>query len=192
MYKMQMNKIKRVSEKQLFISRGSKFSVVETTDMVDKKIIISNFVRENDCVMVLPLLKNGNILLERQYRAAASTAKKGSVKGSYAYELPGGHIEYGESIKKAALRELEEETGYTAKRIKILYKRAIASYLTTAKEWICIAEGLEPRSRKPDKDEIINILEIDKDSIKRMLKNGKIEDTLTREALFYYLYFIGR
>jgi ADP-ribose pyrophosphatase len=189
---MQMNKIKRVSEKQLFISRGSKFSVVETTDMVDKKRIISNFVRENDCVMVLPLLKNGNILLERQYRAAASTTKKGPVKGSYAYELPGGHIEYGESIKKAALRELEEETGYTAKRIKILYKRAIASYLTTAKEWICIAEGLEPRSRKPDKDEIINILEIDKDSIKRMLKNGKIEDTPTREALFYYLYFIGR
>ena len=57
-------------------------------------------------VVVLPVLADGRIVLIRQYRHAA---------GQYMWELVAGHREEHETFLEAAPRELQEETGYTAK-----------------------------------------------------------------------------
>ncbi len=52
------------------------------------------------------VVKNDKLLL----------GKRGSVYGAGTWGLPGGHLEYGESMKKAAARELKEETGLKANK----------------------------------------------------------------------------
>ena len=62
-------------------------------------------------VVVLPVLSDGRIVLIRQYRHAA---------GQYLWELVAGHKEPNETAATGAHRELLEETGYTARRIRKL------------------------------------------------------------------------
>ena len=57
---------------------------------------------------MLAFLDNGNILLTHQYRVLGR---------GWIYDMPGGIIEPGESEESAAIRELEEETGYRAATI---------------------------------------------------------------------------
>src|SRR5713226_5298546 len=61
-------------------------------------------------VVILPVLPDGRILLIRQYRHAAR---------QYLWELVAGRMDPGETPKKAAARELIEETGYRAKRMRV-------------------------------------------------------------------------
>src|SRR5260370_7161536 len=61
-------------------------------------------------VVVLPVLSDGRILLIRQYRHAAR---------QYLWELVAGRMDPGETPKVAAARELMEETGYRAKRMRV-------------------------------------------------------------------------
>ncbi|MGA8367341.1 MAG: NUDIX hydrolase, partial [Candidatus Acidiferrales bacterium] len=62
-------------------------------------------IRTCDYVVVLAATAEGPLLLVRQYRPAV---------GKETLELPGGHVEDGESPEAAARRELAEETGYEA------------------------------------------------------------------------------
>src|SRR6516162_2081571 len=61
-------------------------------------------------VVILPVLADGRIVMVRQYRHAAR---------QYLWELVAGRMDPGETPKKAAARELMEETGYRAKRFKV-------------------------------------------------------------------------
>src|SRR5262249_3416476 len=61
-------------------------------------------------VVVLPILPDKRILLIRQYRHATR---------QYMWELVAGRIDAGEKPKEAALRELAEETGYRARKVRV-------------------------------------------------------------------------
>lgn len=56
------------------------------------------------------VVRKGHVLL----------AKRANTKAFGMWSLPGGHIEYGEPVKTAALRELEEETGIEARIVRLL------------------------------------------------------------------------
>jgi ADP-ribose pyrophosphatase len=62
-------------------------------------------------VFNLPILDNGNVLLVHQYRVLGR---------GWIYEIPGGIIDQTESEEVAAIRELEEETGYRAQQVEKL------------------------------------------------------------------------
>ncbi|HHT9119883.1 MAG TPA: NUDIX hydrolase [Candidatus Hypogeohydataceae bacterium YC41] len=62
-------------------------------------------------VAMVPIIKEGEVLLIRQYRYA--------VKG-YLYEIPAGTLEEGETPEQCAIREMEEETGYLPQRLEKL------------------------------------------------------------------------
>lgn len=91
------------------------------------------------------LVKDGKVLLSRR-------ANTGYMDGMYS--LPAGHVEEGESLLEAALRELKEEVGVTANPADTVIKHAMyrrcdrtyADYFYVCQQW----QG-EPTNLEPDK-----------------------------------------
>ncbi|RLI24180.1 ADP-ribose pyrophosphatase [Candidatus Bathyarchaeota archaeon] len=69
------------------------------------------YFKSRGTVAVAALTEEGKLILTRQYRHPLRKV---------VYELPGGAIEEGETPSQAALRELKEETGYTAESLELI------------------------------------------------------------------------
>lgn len=126
-------------------------------------------VRHSGSVVVL-VVEDGTILLERQYRHAA---------GRYLYELPAGRIDAGESELTAAKRELLEETGFTARKWKrILRFWASPGFVAEAMS-IYLARDLTPGTAQPEHDEVIKIQFVPVKKAVAMVLGGRIQDAKT-------------
>ena len=71
----------------------------------DGAITTREFIRHPGAVMIIPLLDDGSLLMERQYRYPMAQVM---------LEFPAGKLEAGEQALVCAQRELAEETGYRA------------------------------------------------------------------------------
>jgi ADP-ribose pyrophosphatase len=134
-------------------------------------------------VVVLPVLPDGRIVLIRQYRHAA---------GQYLWELVAGHKEPGEDPVEGARRELEEETGYTAKRIKKLLDVYPSPGLLGEKMEIFLADGLTKGKARPEDDEKITQRILTLREIEGWIKSGKIHDSKSVAGILYYAKFVAR
>ena len=65
------------------------------------------YIRHSGAVMIIPLLDNGKVLMERQYRTPMQRVM---------VEFPAGKLDAGEGWLHCATRELREETGFDAER----------------------------------------------------------------------------
>src|SRR5229473_7828373 len=97
-------------------------------------------------VVVLPVLPDGRILLIQQYRYATR---------QYLWELVAGRIDAGETPKAAAARELIEETGYRAKRLRVFLEMFPTPGFLEEKMFLLLAEGLTEGEAEPEEDEKI-------------------------------------
>lgn len=131
-------------------------------------------------VAVVPLIDESHILMVRQYRYAI---------GEDTLEIPAGKVDGNENIKEAALRELHEETGYSADKLKHLlsYYPAIA-YSNEAIDIFC-AVGLNCLSEPLDKDEIASVEHIAIPEALHMVRSGIISDGKTIIALLSLQFF---
>lgn len=81
----------------------------EKCEMPDGRVMPGYYIlRFPDWVNIVPVTADGQIVLIKQYRHAT---------GEIHWEVPGGAVNRGEDPKLAALRELEEETGYTSSEL---------------------------------------------------------------------------
>ena len=105
----------------------------------------------------------------------------------YVLEIPAGTLEKREEPVKCAFRELEEETGYTAKKMTplITYYPSIGY---NAEIIHCfLASGLKKISDlKLDDDEILSVVKMDLKKLLSMIKTGKIQDSKTICAVLTY------
>ena len=97
-------------------------------------------IAHNGSVVLLPVFPDGSILLVRQYRHAAS---------AFLWELVAGHIDPGERPLAAAHRELAEETGYSARRMKPLLDFYPSPGVLTERMWVYTAEGTDRGRSSP-------------------------------------------
>jgi 8-oxo-dGTP pyrophosphatase MutT (NUDIX family) len=106
-------------------------------------------------VVVVPVSGEGDILLVRQFRP---------VLGSFVVEFPAGLNDRNESQKEAAVRELVEETGYTAEEFIFLAEGPVSSGLSTEVLTAFLAKNITPASDllkqqyPPDESEDIEII----------------------------------
>jgi ADP-ribose pyrophosphatase len=143
---------------------------------------IKDVIRHNGSVVMLAVDERKNpadpdVILERQYRHAA---------GQYLIELPAGSREPGEAPLAAAKRELIEETGFHARRWKMLIRYfASPGFLG---EWmqIYLARELREGTARPELDEQIEILRVPLSQAMRMIAEGKIHDGKTIIGLSLY------
>jgi len=152
---------------------------------VDKIILPSGrettreIVEYRGAVTLIPVFEEGRILFVKQYR---------HVVGRELLELPAGKLEEGENPEETARRELVEETGYYPSKLKKIASFYVAPGYSTEYMHLYLAKGLEKREVNPDFDEIISPVIIEEEKVKRMLKEGDIEDAKTILGLLFYFY----
>jgi ADP-ribose pyrophosphatase len=131
-------------------------------------------VRHPGAVAVLAL-HDGKMLVVEQYRKPLERSQ---------VEIPAGKLEPGEDPLESAKRELREETGYRAGRI-----RKIASFSTSP--GFCdevlhlyLAEDLMPGDSHPDEDEFLDCFAVTPEEAKRLMAEGRICDAKTILAVY--------
>lgn len=98
-------------------------------------------------------------------------------------EIPAGKIEQGEEPESCAIRELEEETGYKARKFKYLGKIVTSPGFCDEYIYLFKAENLyKGNDNLQDEDEFINLKEISVEKVKDMIKEGSIIDAKTIAA----------
>ena len=125
------------------------------------------WVNHPGAVVIIPILPNGEIALIKQFRYAAS---------SEFIELPAGKLDKGENPKNCALRELEEEIGYSAGRIKFLSNIHPAIGFANEIMSIYLAEDLKKTKHNRDEDEFIKLLPTSLDEALNLIWENKITD----------------
>ena len=107
--------------------------------------------------------------------------------GKTVLAFPAGMIEKGEQEEESAIRELEEETGYSAKGIEL-----IAKFLPTpgySDEWLYVYEAKDVfKVENPldcDEDEVIELIRLDIDTAYQKVVSGEIFDSKTMIAIMH-------
>jgi ADP-ribose pyrophosphatase len=127
-------------------------------------------------VMVVPLLGDERVVVERQWRYPMARAM---------LEFPAGKLEPGEPVLECAVRELAEETGYRAAewaRAGVLHNAI--SYSTEGIE-VWFARGLEAGQRKLDVGEFLDVLDLAIDEVDEAARRGEITDAKTLVGLLW-------
>ena len=139
------------------------------------------YVREvivhNGAVTVIGFLPDDQILLIRNYRYAI---------GQILLELPAGTLEKGEDPMNCAGRELLEETGYLAGRMKPLGNFFTSPGILSEKMYAYAAYDLEQQVQALEQGEEITVDPTPYDEAIRMIDRGEIHDGKTIAALLMY------
>lgn len=139
-------------------------------------------VAHGGSVVLLPVLADGRLLLVRQYRHAV---------GRFLWELAAGHIEPGESPRAAARRELEEETGYRARRLERLLTFYPTPGFVSEKMILYRATGLRPGRARPESDEAIHTRAFTRRELRKFVRRGRLCDAKSLVGLLW-LDFAGK
>ncbi len=134
------------------------------------------YVIHPGAVVVVPILPNGNVVLEKQFRYPLHQVF---------IELPAGKIDAGEDVLITGQRELMEETGYSASDwIKLGHQHPCIGYSNEIIH-IYLARGLSAGAHQRDGDEHLDIFEAPFEQCISMIQRGEITDGKTIIALFF-------
>ena len=143
---------------------------VDTVEVPNRGYQKREIVEHNGAVGIVAITPENKVVLDRQYRKAVEKEL---------WEIPAGKIEIGENPKECAIRELKEETGYSAENMKLIHKFYTSAGFSNQKIYIFLAENLIQGERDLDEDEFLEVHEIDKDEVYNMIARNEIEDAKT-------------
>jgi ADP-ribose pyrophosphatase len=142
----------------------------DTVSLPDGQYAVREYLEHPGAVAILAVLDDGRVLLERQYRYPIAQA---------VIEIPAGKLNTGEDPLLCAQRELQEETGYTAKHwSKIRRIHPVISYSTEFID-IYLAEGLSPGPARLDEEEFLDVFASPLEELLNWVETGKITDVKT-------------
>ena len=137
---------------------------------------VREYLMHPGAVAVVAILDDGRVLLERQYRYPIAKA---------CIEIPAGKLEIGEDHLLCAKRELEEETGYTAKKWSYIRRiHPVISYSTELID-IYLAEDLVPGKSHLDDEEFLDVFAAPLDQLIGWVENGEISDVKTTISAYW-------
>ena len=142
----------------------------------DGSVTQREYIRHPGAVVILPLLDDGRVLLERQFRYPNDRVF---------IEFPAGKIDPGEEHLACAKRELEEETGYTGGEWQ--YVCTIHNAIAYSDEHleIFVARGLSPGTPKLDAGEFLETFTTTVPELLEMVRRGEITDVKTIIGAFW-------
>ncbi len=165
-----MEEFKRI--KRELIVKGSIIDYYQDTMQIPNGNIAKwDLIDHKGAAAVVAVREDGKLLMVRQYRNALERET---------IELPAGGLNGREEpTQTAAMRELEEETGYTCDNIEFLTSIYTTVAFCNEKIDIYVATGLKPGTQHLDEDEFINVEAYTVEELKQMILSAKIQDSKT-------------
>jgi len=146
--------------------------------MIEGRRVKRETIEHRGAAAILAFDENNKVILVKQHR----------FPHGYVIEIPAGTLEKKEDPKKCAFRELEEETGYSAKKMTPLISYYPSIGYNTEIIHCFVASGLKKiADLKLDEDEILSVVKIDLKKLISMIKNGKIQDSKTICTVLTYV-----
>lgn len=118
-------------------------------------------------VAIVPLDDQNRVLMVRQFRLPAQ---------DFLLEIPAGGVDPGEEVEAAAQRELREETGYRAQRLRKIAGFYVSPGYVTEFIHVFLATGLSHDPEEADADEDIVVQPVPLLEAVRMVESGQVRD----------------
>lgn len=147
---------------------------VDTVEVPNQGYKKREIVEHGGAVGIVAITNDNKVVLVKQFRKPIE---------SIIWEIPAGKLEIGENPKECAIRELKEETGYTAQNIKLIHKFYTSAGFSNEKLYIYLATDLTPGESQLDDGENLDVHEIDIEEAYNMVIKNDIEDAKTSIGL---------
>ena len=161
--------------KSEILMKGRAFTIrrdyLKTPDNRETKFDI---IEHGGSVVIIPIDENGNVLLVRQYRHAASMDL---------LELPAGTLDENEEPEICAAREIREETGMAAGKFVKLGSFYLASGYSTEYMHVFLATDLSEDPLEADDDEFLSLESVPLAVAIQMAERGEMPDAKSLAAL---------
>lgn len=141
-----------------------------TVEMPNGNNATRDVMRHPGGAVVVAVDNNQDVVMVKQFRRAANQVM---------FELPAGKLEYGEDPMECAVRELEEETGYSAESIELLTSMHTSPAISDEVLHIYLATDLKPGKSHPDENEFVMVEKQPLDVLIEQIFMGEITDSKT-------------
>jgi ADP-ribose pyrophosphatase len=164
-----------VKKKKIFEGKILGLSVYE--GIIEGRKVKREMIEHRGAAAMLAFDEDNKVILVKQHR----------FPHGFVLEIPAGTLEKGEDPLKCAFRELEEETGYRAKKMNPLISYYPSIGYNTEIIHCFVATGLEKiADLSLDDDEILSVVKVSLKRLIGMIKSGKIQDSKTICAVLTY------
>ncbi|MDO8891624.1 MAG: NUDIX hydrolase [Sulfurimicrobium sp.] len=134
------------------------------------------YILHPGAVVIIPLLENGHVIMERQFRYPLHRD---------VYELPAGKLDACESALVCGQRELMEETGYSAASWKYVATIHPCIGYSNERMSLFLAQELTEGIHQRDGDEFIEVFTLPMEEALEWVRTGRITDVKTVIGLFW-------
>ena len=144
---------------------------------------VREVIRHIGAVCVIPVLDNGDVIMERQYRYPLDRV---------ILEIPAGKLDAPDENRLSAIqRELREETGYTADRWTVIGDFHPAPAYSDEYITMYLAQGLHKGRQDLDADEFLDVYTVPLEDLVRDVMDGKISDAKTQVCVLKAARILG-
>ncbi|MEC1749905.1 MULTISPECIES: ADP-ribose pyrophosphatase [Bacillus] len=168
---------KTIAKEQIFSGKVIDL-YVEDVELPNGKTSKREIVKHPGAVAVLAVTDEGKIIMVKQFRKPLERT---------IVEIPAGKLEKGEEPEYTALRELEEETGYTAKKLTKMTAFYTSPGFADEIVHVFLAEELAvlEEKRELDEDEFVEVMEVTLEDALKLVESREVYDAKTAYAIQY-------
>lgn len=175
-----MNPIEDLTEKQLnsrTVYQGGLLHVKEDQVQLPSGLPAKReYILHPGAVVIIPLLENNHVILERQFRYPLHQDF---------YELPAGKLDEGETALNCGQRELLEETGYSAAKWRFVATIHPCIGYSNESMSLFLAQELSQGVHQRDGDEFLEVFDLPLSEAIEWVRSGRITDAKTVIGLFW-------
>jgi ADP-ribose pyrophosphatase len=168
---------KTLSSQIIFEGRAVKLRI-DTVQTVSGRQSTREIVEHADCVAVIAVDAEDNVLLVNQFRKPVEKEL---------LEIPAGGIDEGEDAEAAVIREMQEETGFRPQRTELLGGFYSAPGYATEYLYLYLATDLVPSQLYAEDTEGIEVIRVPLTQIPDLITSGRVCDAKSIAGLLAFL-----